>query len=244
MVRIIAHRGSSHIFPENSLKAFRQALAEGADALEVDLRASADGRIYCFHDYYLKRLTGHSGYLNRTNSRVIDKLRLGNKETLLHFDQFLEEFAGKTDVILDIKSTGIEEKILQLVNSHGKRTNLTYSSFNQRVLTQIKALSPKARTALILGPIRNVKMKLDFGSSLVYKLQRLGCSAAHLAVRVAKRKTVKKLQSAGISVVVWTVDLEDTAIRLMELEVDGMITNVPERMVKFLNRSAVSNVKQ
>jgi glycerophosphoryl diester phosphodiesterase len=236
MVRIIAHRGASHAYPENSLTAFRKAVASGADSLEVDLRCSADGVIYCFHDYYLRRLTGFSGYVQRTNSRQIDRLRLLDSEPTLRFDHFLEEFSGKAEIVLDIKSTGIEADILRLVSRAPKRAEIIYSSFNSRILSRLKALRPQTRTALILGPLRNLKIKLDIGSYIVNRLTKLDCAAAHLSVRIARERVVNKLTAAGFDIAVWTIDDCDTAVKLSSYGISGIITNKPEEIVSIRSR--------
>jgi glycerophosphoryl diester phosphodiesterase len=241
MVRIIAHRGASNAYPENSLTAFRKAVASGADSLEVDLRRSADSVIYCFHDYHLRRLTGFSGYVQRTHSRQIDRLRLLDSEPTLRFDHFLEEFAGKVEIVLDIKSTGIEADILRLLARLPKRSEIICSSFNSRILSRLKTLRPQTRTALILGPLRNLKMKLDIGSYIVNRLTKLDCMAAHLSVRIARERVVGKLIVAGFDVAVWTVDDCDSAVRLANYGVGGIITNVPEEIVRTRSRLEAVN---
>ena len=241
MVRIIAHRGASHAYPENSMIAFRTAVASGADSLEVDLRRSADGVIYCFHDYHLRRLTGFSGYVQRTHSRQIDRLRLLDSEPALRFDHFLEEFAGKIEIVLDIKSTEIEADILRLLSRAPKRAEIICSSFNSRILSRLKTMRPQVRTALILGPLRNLKVKLDIGSYIVNRLTKLDCMAAHLSVRIARERVVHKLIAAGFDVAVWTIDDCDSAVRLASYGASGIITNVPEELVRIRNRLEVAH---
>ncbi len=222
------------------MAAFRRAAACGADSLEVDLRRSADGVIYCFHDYHLKRLTGFSGYVQRTHSRQIDRLRLSGKEPPLRFDHFLEEFAGRIGIVLDIKSTGIETDILRHLSRAPKRADVICSSFNSRIISRLKALRPQTRTALILGPIRNLKVKLDIGSYIVNRLSKLECTAAHLSVRIARERVVNRLIAAGFGVAAWTVDDCDTALGLAGNGVTGIITNVPEEMVRIRRRLEIA----
>ncbi len=231
MTRIIAHRGSSKLFPENSLASFRYAIESGADALEVDLRCSRDGVVYCFHDYHLSRMTGFSGYLSRTDSRTIDKLHLDSRQHLLRFDRFLHEFAGRIDIVLDIKSPGIEPELIAALGRRANDPALIFSSFNAKIIGRIKTLAPRTHTALIVGPIRNVKMKLDFSTNLIERLQSLRCHAVHLSRLLAKPGVVKRLTDVGIKVAVWTVDNELTAQRLFASGVDGVITNIPEKMI-------------
>lgn len=236
MMRIIAHRGASHAYPENSLAAFRKAVVAGADSLEVDLRRSVDGVIYCFHDYHLRRLTDFSGYFQRTHSRQIDRLRLLESEPVLRLEHFLEEFAGKVEVVLDIKSTEIEADILRLLSRAPRRAGIICSSFNSRILSRLKGMRPQVRTALIFGPLRNLKMKLDMGLYIVNRLTKLDCVAAHLSVRIAGERVVRKLIVAGFDVAVWTIDDCDSAVRMANYGAGGIITNVPEEIVGIRSR--------
>lgn len=231
MARIIAHRGSSRLLPENSLAAFRYATDSGADALEVDLRCSRDGVIYCFHDYHLSRLTGFSGYLSRTDSQTIDKLHVDSRQHLLRFDRFLHEFVGRIEIVLDIKSAGIETNLLEMLGRHATDPAIIFSSFNTKIISRIKTFSPRSQTALIVGPIRNVKMKLAFAANLTERLQTLSCRVVHLSQLLAKPGVVKRLSESGYTVAVWTVDNELTARRLINSGVDGIITNLPEKLI-------------
>ncbi len=240
MTRIIAHRGSSKLFPENSLAAFRYAFECGADALEVDLRCSRDGVIYCFHDYHLARMTGYSGYLSRTSSKVVDKLRVESRQHVLHFERFVSEFAGKIEIILDIKSPGIESEIIAALGRHAANHMIIYSSFNAKVISRIKSLLPTAQTALIVGPIRNLKVKFDFPAYLIERLQSLKCSAVHLSKLVAKPGLVRRLEEAGFAVAVWTVDDLAAARKMVSMGVNGVISNVPETLGLPANRRLLS----
>jgi len=231
MLRIIAHRGSSKLYPENSLAAFEHALKAGADGLEVDLRRSADDRLYCFHDQNLFRLTGYTGRLRRTDSSVIRRLKLMRREPILNFEHFLESFGGKTRIVLDIKSAGVEDQIVELISGLGIRHDITYSSFQKRILQRVKALDPKARTALIVGPIRNLPLKLDLGRFLVGCLRGLQCDAIHISRHLAREAIVRKVRKAGFEVVVWTVDDLVLAKQHLKQGVHSIITNVPEAMV-------------
>ena len=230
MARIIALRGSSRKYPENSLRAFQYALKHGANSLEVDVRRALDGIIYCFHDPKLNRLTGHPGYFRRSSSERIGKLRLNATEPILKLEDFLEEFSGKSEIVLDIKSAGIENELLKLVQRHPGKQQVIFSSFNSRDLVRVKELSAKARVALIVSPIRNLKMRLEFGGFLLRRLRKIGCEAAHLSVRLARPKLVERITEAGFSIAVWTVDDVEQATELQEMGVDGIITNIPEKM--------------
>ncbi len=239
MARIIAHRGSSKMFPENSLAAFRYAAESGADSLEVDLRASRDGHVYCFHDYHLARMTGYSGYLSRTPARVVDKLRVQSRQHVLHFERFVQEFAGRIEIVLDIKSPGVEGDIIRILGRHATAPWIVYSSFNAKIIARIKTLAPAGKTALIVGPIRNLKVKFDFPSHLIERLYGLRCAAVHLSRLIAKPGLVKRLTAAGIAVAVWTVDDIAAARQFGFSGVDAIITNTPEVLGTAANRKSI-----
>lgn len=176
-------------------------------------------------------MTGFSGYLSRTDSKTIDKLQLDAKQHLLRFDRFVHEFAGRVEIILDIKVAGAEEQIIKTLGRHANDPAVIYSSFNPKIISRVRNLLPRARTALIVGPVRNVKVKLDFSSHLVEKLQTLRANAVHLSKLLARPVIIKRLSDAGFSVAIWTVDNEVSARRMIASGVDGIISNTPEKLL-------------
>jgi glycerophosphoryl diester phosphodiesterase len=234
MLRVIAHRGASRAYPENSLVAFAHALECGADALEVDLRCSADGKIYCYHDRYLTRLTGHRQRIELTHSSVIDKLSLEGHEPVAGFEEFLNRFAGKTGFVLDIKPSGIERQILALTRTLAGPSQVIYSSFLPDVLREITRLDSGAHTALIVGPVRNVRPRFDLTDYISSQLADIRCNAIHISKRIATRKRIIKFKEEGYDVSVWTVDDSRHLEKFQKLDVYGVITNSPETMVPEL----------
>jgi glycerophosphoryl diester phosphodiesterase len=230
MATIIAHRGSCRLFPENSLAAFRHALTHGADVLEVDLRCSADGLLYCYHDRQLHRLTGEQGVFEETCSDTLNRLSFAVGEPLLCFDRFLHEFAGKIGIILDIKTEGVEDKILAATERTGAGESIICSSFSAEVLARLRLLKPSTRIALIAGPLRNVRGRGDQYSSMPHRASVLGCEAVHLNKRIAGVGTINRILNEGMSVSVWTVDDYRQARKLVSRGAGGIFTNVPEEL--------------
>ncbi len=231
---IIAHRGASHAHVENSMTAFRTALRDGADGLEVDLRRSSDGAIFCFHDHQLSRLTGKAGYFRRTAAARIDQLRLSDGSRIPPFSQFVKEFVGNSRVVLDIKSAHIEATILAELGELAGDGRLVYSSFNPNVVKRIKAELPDARTALIVGPVRNLQMRLRMKSLLAKRLKQLHCNAVHLSKLLVSEGLVRHLHGEGLSVSVWTVDDPKQARKLVDIGVDSIMTNEPAAILRAL----------
>jgi glycerophosphoryl diester phosphodiesterase len=232
MTRIIAHRGSSTIYPENSMAAFSHAKVSGADALEVDVRRSSDGKLFCFHDRRLTRLTGHKSEFEETHSSVIEQLRIKSQEPLLSLPSFLSSFAGRIGVVLDIKSVGIGEELLAHTGDWPEHYPLVYSSFYADVLQEIKNQHGRAKTALIVGPLRNLRPSLDLTDHLLRQVEKLGCEAIHLSKHIAGAQRIQRLIREQLQVCVWTVDKIAEADKFSDWGAHGIITNVPEVLVR------------
>ncbi len=232
MVRIIAHRGSSRRFPENTAAAFQNAVDSGADLLEVDLRRSADGVLYCFHDSQLRRLTGVGGLIERVSAPELDQLRVNQSEPLLRFSEFLTQFGQRAGIVLDIKSVGVEELVLDELDRYPPEREVVFSAFSPAALRRLGELRPNLPTAFIVGPWRNLGLRWNPIAHLIERLQQLGCRAAHIHKRLATPRNVRRLTEAGFSTSVWTVDQPELAAKLADLGIKGLITNVPELLTQ------------
>lgn len=236
MIQIIAHRGSSIKHPENTAAAFAAAIDAGTDALEVDVRRSSDGVLYCFHDITLRRLTGVHGSLEETPSARLDTLLVRGKEKLLRFSEFLRLFGDRAGIVLDIKSAGIEPHLLEEIGKADPPADLIFSSFSPSVLQKLRELDSESRLALIVGPWRNLGLLGGISESLIEKLRRFDCQAAHIQKRLATSRSIEMLRAAGFSVSVWTLDDPARAADLESLGIRGVITNDPERMRSVATR--------
>ncbi|MFH2055005.1 MAG: glycerophosphodiester phosphodiesterase [bacterium] len=230
MVQIIAHRGSSRLHPENTAAAFAHAVESGANLLEVDIRRSCDGVLYCFHDNQLQRLTGCAGTIEQTASNELDSLQVNGAEPLLRLEEFLRLFGDRAGIVLDIKSARIEESLLQALDNGSPAREVIFSSFSAEVLRRLAELRQGLRLALIIGPWRNLGWHLKVSDSMIARLRELGCSAAHIHHRLARPEAIKAFHAAGLAVSVWTVDDPATAARLAGIGADGIISNTPESL--------------
>jgi glycerophosphoryl diester phosphodiesterase len=104
---VVAHRGYSARFPENSLVAIEQAIASGCDVVEVDARLSVDGTVWCVHDGDLERLAGRSMRIAEADSTTLANVRLHSGERLATLPQVLEWVAGRVAVLIDVKTTDL-----------------------------------------------------------------------------------------------------------------------------------------
>lgn len=243
--RVIAHRGFSGAAPENTLSAFRKAIEVGADMFELDVLLSSDGHVVVIHDDTLERTTNGEG-------RVVDH----TLEELTSLDAgawFSEEFAGeriptleqalrlargrilvnveiKTEAVTDDAKGGIVEKTLTLVDALDMKGQVVISSFDPRALAHARELDPEARTASLYN------RRHHEGKTPREILDEVGSRGLSMSQRQVSEQIVEACHGLGRPVAVYTVNEENDLIRILELGVDAIFTDRPDRLLDLLGR--------
>jgi glycerophosphoryl diester phosphodiesterase len=235
----IAHRGFSGEFPENTMRAFREAVNVGCDGIETDLHMTKDGVIVLCHDESLDRTTDGTGYIAEHTYSQLCKLDAGIKyrtdyksERIPNIDEFFQFVKDKALYInLELKNNiieyeNLEEKIIEKIYEYKLEDNVILSSFNHYSMVKVKEIDNKIPTGLLYF-------------SKLYKVQdyalNLKADAVHpLYISVMDETIVKEIKEKEIKINTYTVNEETHMKRLIELEVDGIITNYPDKLKKML----------
>jgi glycerophosphoryl diester phosphodiesterase len=224
---VIAHRGASGSYPENTLLALDQALRDGADALEFDVRVSADGVPVVIHDPTVDRTTDGVGRVRALTVAELERLDAGRGERVPRLDAVLERFVEAV-MLIDIKDAAASPAVLEILMRHGAERRVLVGSF------QWRALLPFARAGIPTTAAR-------VGVAAALLASRVGRAwPAHVAayavperrgrVQVVDERFVSAARTAGRPVHVWTVNRLGDARRLRNLGVSGIITDVPGEM--------------
>jgi len=229
---LVAHRGLSARFPENTMAAFRAAADAGAEMLELDVGLSADGRVVVLHDATLERTTPGSGELSAQPWSALLELDAGSwfapefaAERLPLLSQVLDELATRIAINIEIKpeaveSTpdgGIEDKVVALVRERRLQDRVVVSSFAPVAVARVEKLEPAIRTAVLYHT------ELDFDAATLVELYRadgLHCSRRHVTADV-----VRQLHERGLYVGVYTVNDADDLRRMRSLGVDAVFVD-------------------
>lgn len=228
---VIAHRGASAYRPENTLPAFELAIAQGADMIEIDLHATRDGAIVVTHDEELLGLGG-VGEIAAASLEEIRSLDAGDGEVVPTLDEVLDAFGERIAFNLEIKRgtrsdyAGLEEAALFEVRQRGLLDRTLFSSFYDTVLGRLRAQCPEARLALLVSR--------RFPHGALERARALGAEAFNPEATLADAPLVEAAHGAGLAVYVFTVDAEDAMRRFLELGVDGLFTNHPDRMRRLV----------
>ncbi len=230
MVYVVAHRGASGIAPENTLKAFRKAIALGADYLEFDVRMTRDGHAVVMHDPRVDRTTDGSGRLRDLDFADVRALDAGEGERVPTVTEVLEAARGKVRLLCELKGRGVEDIAVDLVQAAGMEAEVIFTSFRFERLMRVK----KRNAALNVGAILN-----DPGDSDIRHAIDLG--AVNIGIRYdnLSRDLVERVKATGIDLRAWNPDRLEDQIATMALGVDGIGTNRPDRLIDYLKRQGL-----
>jgi glycerophosphoryl diester phosphodiesterase len=237
VIKVIAHRGASKEFPENSLEAIAEACRQGADIVETDIRQTADRVPVLCHDRNLKRLFGSQETLSRTTSDRFKQLKILGSGTPLTLENLLTMENGPGEVILDIKEFGLERTINELVCKHRWQDRVIVSSFYSIIPRRFARINPRLETALILDRIATVPIAIRLNPLNNLFLQSLGVDRFHVFYRRSNIAGCRKLVRLGHKIAFWTIDDPDEARRAAAADPYGIMTNCPRIVRETLSES-------
>ena len=238
-MKIIAHRGFSGVYPENTMLAFRKAIEIGADGIELDVHLSKDGQVMIIHDEALKRTTGLDGVVSDYTRAELEKISAGKTKNdefgftpIPSLEEYLAFMAEHRDKITNIELKTapvyypeIEEKTLELVRKFDLEKNIIYSSFNWLSVERMQRLGTISETGLLFSG-----MKLYNQAHII---KSLGINYFHPDFNDLTDEIVKSYLDNKVGLNVWTVnEIEDMKVCL-SWNIDGLITNFPDRAISI-----------
>ena len=215
---VIAHRGASGTEVENSLAAFRAAGPQGADAVELDVHATADGALMVHHD---ATMDGRQ-HISRLSERSVREHRLSNGEPIPTLAQALDAIGPLLRVFVEVKTLDPrwDDRLLETFDAGPNPSGYAVHSFASHI---IRRLGDK-RPALPRGILSEAYPRHPRTA-----LQSVGASMLWQERSVVDEVLVRAVHSAGAGVIIWTVDDPAEMARLLAWGVDGICTNFPER---------------
>ena len=214
----IGHRGARAYEPENTLRSFRKAIELGVDAIELDVRKTKDNELVVIHDEDLSKTTNGNGSVGELTLKEIRQFVTEKDDkipTLSEAFQFLDK---KVKILVELKETGIEKKVIDLVHETDLKENIIVISFHESVLKKIRELDTKIATGLIYVRHKNpVQAALDLGTQYLLPLYHFTHSA-----------NVKKAHDNNLKIIVWTINKADEVADFKKKGVDGIASDKPD----------------
>jgi len=224
-----AHRGGAAHYPENSWRAFEHAVGLGYSYLETDVHATADGVLVAFHDRTLDRVTDRAGRICDLPYSAVRAARIGGTDPIPLLEDLLGAWPGARFNI-DVKDEPAVRPLAEVLRRTAAWDRVCVTSFSARRLAAVRrvlprpvcmATSPAGVAALRLSAMRRGAPR----RALADRLRRLSVRCAQIPVSVATASFLRAAHAAGLQVHVWTVNDRDTMTGLLDLGVDGIMTD-------------------
>jgi glycerophosphoryl diester phosphodiesterase len=247
---IIAHRGASAYYPENTIPSFEGAIAMGADMVELDVQLTSDKEVVVFHDEKISRCTDGRGKLADYTLARLKKLDAGSwydkkfKNTRIPtLAEVLDICKQRIAVNIEIKTEavgkmffgGIEEKCLKIVEQSGMKKHVVFSSFDPRAVMHLKTIDSIVAAAVLFK-------KKHYGSMLPSDvLESAGADTFNCSKSELSKKWMIDIKSHGIYVNIYTVDNVRSMKKFINTGVNGIFTNKPDVLKRVLDDSKHGN---
>ncbi|HTG10637.1 MAG TPA: glycerophosphodiester phosphodiesterase family protein [Candidatus Eisenbacteria bacterium] len=242
-----AHRGGALLWAENSLLAFRNALALGADFLELDVHLTRDGEVVVIHDATLERTTTGSGPVRERTLAELGAVRLKDRdgavleERIPTLDQVVAlAAAGKRQILLEIKTDErrrrypeIEEKVFAVLDRHHFTSFTVVMAFEAATWRRLRQLRPDARAAALYSA--RMLRAADVTAELE-ALRQAGVGFVGLDQALVNADVARQARLAGLTLGVWTVNQREAIARFIDQGVGVVITDRPDLAKELLGR--------
>jgi glycerophosphoryl diester phosphodiesterase len=215
MLLKVGHRGAKAYEIENTLESFKKAIELGVNAVELDVRISADGKLIISHDDNLKKVHGVD---IRVSEATLEKLKEATGNRIATLEEVLKFIDGKVEKILvELKEAGYEDKVLDLIKKEKLTDKVIIVSFHEEVLARVRDLDRKIETGLIYAKFKNpIDTALRLNAQYLVPLYRF-----------VHRRDIAKAHKSNLKVIVWTINSKDEARLYIAKDVDGIATDKP-----------------
>jgi glycerophosphoryl diester phosphodiesterase len=229
-----AHRGGGDYAPnigiENSIAAFANAVALGYTHVETDVHATSDGVAVAFHDDRLDRITDAVGAIGELAWAQVSQARIGGREPIPTLAATLETFPT-LNLNIDLKSDAVVEPAMAAIRAAGAERRVCLGSFDERRIRRAYKLAD-GRIAVSHSTLGTLAVKLVRPVAVARALAGPGVALqipeTFRGVRILTARLVERAHALGNDVHVWTIDDADDMNRLLDLGVDGIITDRPD----------------
>jgi glycerophosphoryl diester phosphodiesterase len=254
---VFAHRGGGGLIPENTLEAFVYSARMGVDVLELDVHSTADGTLVVHHDRSVDRTTDGHGLVNQLTLGELKKLDAG-----YHFSTdggqtfpfrgrgvtvptLTEIFDALPEMTFNIEpkqhAPSVVAPLCNLIRERKMIDKVIVGSFNQTTIDDFRRLCPEVATSASPSEVSEFLTFQKTGIADSYRppMQALQVPRNLFGLQVVTKDFVEAAHRRNLRVHVWTINDEAEMRRLIDLGVDGIMTDYPDKLLNLLNRPAI-----
>ena len=232
-LKVLAHRGGAEESNENTLESFDYCQSLGCEFIETDVQVSSDGIPYIFHDDDLKRILNNPIRFDSLSSNEIDELSIFNSCKIPKLSDALLRFPNLCFQI-DFKTDEVVIPALDVINEMNVFDRVCIASFNSKRLQNVRSLYPDL--SISMGP--NEVFKTLLARFNLYKGDVPGdclqIPMSYYGIKIVSKRFVDFIHSRGLKIMIWTINDIKTFKYLIDLGVDGIITDKPKLLFKTI----------
>ncbi len=251
---VIAHRGGRGLWPESTIFAFQRALDLGVDVLEMDVHVSADGEVVVIHDPEVGRTTQGKGLVHELSLQQIQELDAGYNWTNdgrasfpfrgkgIRIPSLGQVFQSLPEAMFNIEIKPATDEaassLCRIIREYGRENDVLVASFRQTVINTFRTACPEVATVAPMNETRLFYFLNVFRMSSLYEPRGQAFQVPENLGRleIVTPHFVEKSHQHGVEVHVWTINEREKMQRLIELGVDGIMTDYPDRLLRLLGR--------
>lgn len=237
---VIAHRGASGEYPENTLLAFEKAIEQGADGIELDVQRHPDGTLLLLHDRFIDKHTVNQGHFSEHSSQAILEMSISHHQKIITLAQALSCIKGRCLVNIELKCdtsdademltllTQVKEAITYaVINDNFCDAQFVLSSFNHPLLKHAERVLPRIKAAALIAHLP---------LSITAVTEGLRLDSLNPSIDCLNNQFVAQCKKQGLAVWVYTVDQPFDIKQCQALNVDAIFTNFPQRTRQLLEK--------
>ena len=224
----IGHRGAKGYVAENTYESISKAIELGVDGIEIDVFKCASGEMILFHDKNLKELTGKSGLIENLTIKELEQFLVLGKYRIPTLADVLTRIETPLFVNIELKGLNTAQATSKIIANLSKSNswgleNFIVSSFNWDELEQFRSIDKNTPVGVLVSKSMSMNEAIEFGKNI-------DAQAIHPHFKLLNDKTVKKIKNNGFKIFTWTVNDKNDIDLMKELNVDGIISDYPDRI--------------
>lgn len=222
----IAHRGASASEPENSLRAFKEAVDLGADMIEVDVHLSKDGQPVIIHDATLERTTNGRGYVKDRTLLELKKLDAGQGERIPTLQEAIDLARGKCGLYVELKAPATPGPVVETIRANGFEGEVIICSFHHALLKQVKELAPEILTSVLVGQTSGdfVEIARAVAADYIHFCWEGRSPTPH---KLLTPELVARIHEQALGIITWHEERPEEIREILKYPIEGICSNRP-----------------
>jgi glycerophosphoryl diester phosphodiesterase len=229
---VIGHRGAAAYALENTARSFQKAIEIGVDLIEFDVRESLDGYFIIIHDNHSGRISPRRYLVSKTHSTILKAIDLYENQKLLTLQEAFEMIPTSIGLMVEVKSIKSISKMIHLLEAQASTRLLMLTSFDLTLLSEFG----KQSTKIPLGAVSK-------SPANILKAARMGIPFSNVCLdfQSITPKVISSWHQQNLRVFAWTVDCDKDIKGVLELRVDGIISNKPDLVKRIVSKIGGEN---